>query len=281
MRTLFALPLLFASLAAAQTTAAPPVPQTQNHVPAERAQQAASQASAAAETQKKGTQLPADNDTVVLDSVVAIINGDVILQSDVDQERRFESLQMLPAGENTEARAAEHLITRTLILQQMKLESQATPTITDAQLNKFLAELRQQIPGCAPHRCDSEAGWAAFLSRLELTPQEVRDRWKQRLVILDYFNLRFKTGLRIPTEQALAYYNETFVPQFKAKHLPPPSFKAVEPRIDNLLMQQQVSKQIDDWEGLLRNEGSIEILVPEYGQSNAKGQDEDLIGDGV
>ena len=36
---------------------------------------------------------PAAGTGVVLDRVVAVVNGDVILESDVDEERRFEEIQ--------------------------------------------------------------------------------------------------------------------------------------------------------------------------------------------
>ena len=35
---------------------------------------------------------------VVLDRLVAVVNGDVILESDVDEERRFEEIQPLSHG---------------------------------------------------------------------------------------------------------------------------------------------------------------------------------------
>ncbi len=213
----------------------------------------------------------------MLDSVVAIINGDVLLQSDVEEERRFESLQLLPANENNDVRAAEHLITRTLILQQMKEENQAAPNITDADVDKLIAELKKQLPGCLPTRCQSASGWASYLSERGMTPDEVAKRWRERLVILNYINLRFRTGTRVPADQVQAYYSNTLVPQFEAKHERPPSLKTLQPRIEEVLLQQQVTKQVDEWEATLRQQGSVQILVPAYGQSNDK-DDDDIPG---
>ena len=63
-----------------------------------------------------------------IDRVIAIVNGDLILESDVDEERRFAAFQPLtqPAGAFTREQAIERLIRRTLILQQAKLQ-QGTP----------------------------------------------------------------------------------------------------------------------------------------------------------
>lgn len=244
---------------------APPTSDAQTHVAPEQAVKAATQAAQAKAAQAGA---PAPNSTpTVLDSVVAIINGDVVLQSDVEEERRFESLQLLPTGENTDARAAEHLFTRTLILQQMKAQDQATPQVSDADLQKSLAELKKQLPGCRGV-CGTDAGWAAFLAQRGMTPTEVAERWRERLVITDYFNMRFRSGLRVPEEEVQAYYDKNLVPQFESKHEKPPTIKALRPRIEEILLQQQVTKEIDDWENTLRQQGSVRILVPAYGQSS-------------
>ena len=260
--------------------AAPVQQDTQTNVsPAQKAK-AQGEAQKAAAAEKPSADAPQGTPTV-LDSVIAIINGDVLLQSDVEEERRFESLQLLAANENTDTRAAEHLITRTLILQQMKEQDQTSPDITDADAEKFVAELKKQLPGCLPTRCQSEAGWAGYLAERGMAPNEVKERWRQRLIILNYLNLRFRTGARVPRQQVQDYYDKTLAPQFAAKHEKPPTLKALRPRIEEILLQQQVTKQIDEWENTLRQEGSVQILVPAYGQSNTHAQEEDDIPGGA
>ena len=268
----FALCAAVPVLPAAAQNPAPVAADAQTHVAPEQKARAAAQAQQAKAAQS-GSPAPQGTPTV-LDSVVAIINGDVVLQSDVEQERRFESLELVPPGENTDVRAAEHLFTRTLILQQMKAENQATPNVTDAALAKSLAELKEQLPGCAGH-CNTAAGWAAYLAERGLDPREVADRWRERLVILNYLNMRFRSGLRAPESDVETYYDKTLVPQFENRHQKPPTLKALRPRIEEILLQQEVSKQIDDWEATLRQQGSVRILVPAYGQSsNENGQPE-------
>ena len=58
----------------------------------------------------------------VLDHVVAVINGSVILESDVQEEMRYAVLQPLSlnSARNTPQRALQRLIDRDLILQQMQ-----------------------------------------------------------------------------------------------------------------------------------------------------------------
>ena len=258
------------SLCALAQNAAPVQNDVGAHVSSSEAKTAASEAAAA---KAASTAAAPEGVAKVLDSVIAIVNGDVLLESDVEQEQRLESLQMLAAKDNTSATAAQHLITRTLILQQMKAQ-QAAPDITDAQVEKTIDEIRKDVPGCAAAHCDTAAGWATFLKARGLSPDEVADSWKERLVILEYLNLRFRSGIRIPTADSQKYYQTTLVPEFDKKHQKPPTFKTLEPRINEVLLQQQVSKQIDDWEATLREEGSVQILVPAYGQSNDNTDDD-------
>ncbi len=282
--TTLLLSLLLAPAVPAQN-APPPPPTPKTHVSTAQGDAAASDAQKAAATQGAATHGAAtgapQGKSVVLDSVVAVINGDVLLESDVEAERRFESLQLLPPDQNTPAHAAERLITRTLILQQMKDQDQSTTDIKEADVDKFIAELKKEQPGCLPARCESEAGWASYLKGLGMTPAEVRQRWKQQLIILNYLNLRFRSGIRIPADQVQTYYQKNLVPQFAAKHEKAPAVNTLKPRIEEILLQQQVSKQIDAWEATLRQQGSVEILVPAYGKSNQNAEDQDDVPGGA
>ncbi len=261
---------LFGALPLSAQNVAPPQSEPATHVSPSDARTATSQAAAA----KQNATAPApEGEAKVLDSVVAIVNGDVLLESDVQQEQRLESLQMLPSDQNTSVAAAQHLVTRTLILQQMKAQ-QENAEVTAAQIEKTVSEIRKDLPGCAAAHCETAAGWTNFLKARGLTPAEVNDGWRQRLLILDYLNLRFRSGIRIPAADVQKYYETKMLPEFEKKHQKAPPLKTLTPRIEEVLLQQQVSRQIDDWETTLRQSGSVQILVPAYGQSNDKDDDD-------
>src|SRR5271170_1885116 len=86
---------------------------------------------------------------IVLDSVIAVINGDVLLRSDLQSEMDMAALQpaSLPSGKNFERRAAQRLINRILILQQMKSQGMAKEASSE-DVQKDLDELRKQLPAC-------------------------------------------------------------------------------------------------------------------------------------
>ena len=100
----------------------------------------------------------------MLDHVVAVINGSVILQSDVQEEMRYAVLQpfSVNSARNTPQRALQRLIDRDLILQQMQAAQTVTPP-TPEEVQQRITELRAVIPECAQYHCQTEAGWQAFL----------------------------------------------------------------------------------------------------------------------
>jgi peptidyl-prolyl cis-trans isomerase SurA len=222
------------------------------------------QASTAPETSESSAAKPQE-----LDRVIAIINGDVLLQSDVLEEMQFASIQPLgqPGLATDPAVAGRRLINRTLILQQMKTQ-QADNPVSDEELEKGLAELRKQIPACGRFHCETLEGWRNFLKQNSLTEQQVADRWRQRLQIVNFIDTRFRNGVRIAKPEIQDYYDKTFVPAFKKESANPPALSAVSNRIEEILLQRRVNGMLQDWLKSLRDQGSVQILDPVYGVSS-------------
>ncbi len=219
---------------------------------------------------------------VILDGVIAVINGDVLLRSDLQSEMDMAALQplSLPAGKGLARRAAQRLIDRDLILQQMQSQGMVKD-ISHEEVEKDLELLKKQLPACVQYKCQTEEGWARFLADHNLTPEEVETRWHQRMQILTFIDARFRAGMRISKLEIADYYNKTFVPQFKAQHSRPPTLDSVSDRIEQVLLQQHVSAVLQDWLKTLRDQGNVVILDPALGQSNLTPDDEVEPGSGA
>lgn len=240
----------------AQTT--PPTP----------ASSAATQIDAASATAEKPVQL---------DRVIAIVNGDVLLESDVREEMRLAVLQPIsvPANQNTQIRAAQRLISRALILRQMREQHQINYSVTDDEVRKSLDELRTEIPICKKMSCSTAEGWQAFLKANDLTQPEVDERWRQRLEILKFIDARFGSSIRISRQDIQKYYQSTVVPVFEKMKQPSPTLESTSPRIREILLQQQVNSLLRDWLKSLREQGSVQILDPAYGQTTSNSDEDD------
>lgn len=199
---------------------------------------------------------------VTLDRVVAIVNGDLILESDVDAEKRFEAFQPFRAGAKpvTREELINRIIDRQLILQQMALQPEEP--ITEAQADDELALLRKSIPKCATYYCETEQGWEKFVEDQGFTVAEVRDRWRTRMEILKFIEDRFRMGIRISDAEIDDYYKKTMLPVYQKENVQPPPEASISDRIQEILLQQQVDKLLDDWLATLRAQGSVRILKP-------------------
>jgi hypothetical protein len=198
---------------------------------------------------------------VTLDRVVAIVNGDLILESDVDAEERFAAFQ--PFNEPrpvTRDQVIDRLIDRALIQQQMALQPE--PPITDAQVEAQLATLRKSIPKCAAYHCETQAGWEKFAADQGFTVDEVRERWRQRMAVLRFIEDRFRMGIRVEQADIDDYYKSTMLPVYKKENVTPPAEATIADRIQEIVLQQRVNKVLDDWLTTLRAEGSVRTLKP-------------------
>jgi len=198
---------------------------------------------------------------VVLDAVAAIVNRDVILESDVQEEMRL--MEMMPiqqqvGGPEHEA-ALERLINRRLILQQQALGM--TAPVSDAELKAQLDEMRKSLPGCGGGRCESEAGWREFLAGYGLTPEQMAARWRERISVLRYIEIRFRSGVRIEPKAISDFYQKTMLPEYAKQKTKAPPLAEVSDRIEEVLLEQQVTTLLETWLKSLREQGSVVVLA--------------------
>lgn len=199
---------------------------------------------------------------VVLDHVVAVVNNQVILASEIDDEVRLSVLE--PDGGNlTRTHALDELISRALIQQQIPQEDAEAAEPSRQKVEARLADLRRNLPACVRAGCASDDGWKNFLAGHGLTPERVESYIRYRIEILNFIEQRFRQGIRISAVDIEKYYRETLLPQYKPGETVPP-LEAVSKRIEEILLQQQVNALFDDWLNNLRTEGDVEVTDPAY-----------------
>ena len=204
-----------------------------------------------------------DTSPAVLDRVVAVVNNRAILASDIKDELRISVLDPGAVGQSalTPQRALQQLISRTIIQQQLREEDVQASEPSKEQIQDRLMELRKELPACVRQNCASEGGWALFLGKNGLTQDRVESYLRMRLEILGFIENRFRLGIRISQEEIETYYRETLLPQY-AKGETVPALDTVAPRIQEILLQQQVNGLFGAWLDNLRKQGDVEVLDP-------------------
>lgn len=197
-----------------------------------------------------------------LDRVVAIVNEDLILDSDVNEELRIQAFDPYRTSSEklSNDRALERLINRALILQQLKLQPEDEPS--DAEVNKEIDQLRRDIPACAQYHCQTKEGWDHFLADNGFTEASFFTRWKERMDVLSFIEDRFQLGVNITPEQVQTYYDKTLLPEYARQRAPAPKLNTISNQIRQVLLQQQISNLLQDWLKSLRAQGSVVVLHP-------------------
>jgi hypothetical protein len=208
-------------------------------------------------------QAPPPAASVVIDRVVAVVNNQAILASDLDEEIRLSVLDpgQVGLGVLTRKRALEQLIGRALIQQQIREEDERAADPSQAEVDARLAEIRKEVPACIHENCATEAGWKAFLVAHGLTPERVQIYLRYRVQILRFIERRFRQGIQISPQEVESYYRVTLLPQYTPGEVIP-ALDQVAPRIQEILLQQQVNVLFDDWLKNLRKQGEVEVLDP-------------------
>ena len=174
--------------------------------------------------QSNQAQAPQAGSSVMLDRAVAVVNGHLILASDLDDEMRLSVLDPNQGGQNklTAQRALDELISRTLIEQQIRQEDARADEPTQAEVDARLAEIRKVLPACVRQNCLSDSGWSTFLTSHGLTAERVEANLRYRLEILRFIEQRFRQGIQISPQQIDSYYHDVLLPQYAPGDTIPP-----------------------------------------------------------
>lgn len=204
-----------------------------------------------------------DEGDVVLDRVVAVVNNRAILASDLDDEIELSVIDPAAGGAQkaSPAQVLDELISRALIVQQMRQEQGRTATPEPAEVEARIAEIRKDLPACARANCATDEGWSDFLAAHRLTRTRVERYVRNRMEVLRFIELRFRQGIRVSEQETQDYYRNTLLPQYAAG-AKVPTLAEVAPRIEEILLQKQVNALFDEWLKNLRSQGDIEVLDP-------------------
>ncbi len=205
---------------------------------------------------------PAVAPGVVLDRVVAVVNNQAILASDVNEEIRISILDPGAASAvDTPAHALDELISRALIQQQIRQEDEQAAVPSQAEVDARLMDIRKKLPACVQENCATEAGWKGFLAARALDPARVTSYLRNRIEVLRFIEQRFRQGIQVTPEEIEAYYRNTLLPSYTAG-TEAPALNTVASRIEEILLERRVNVLFEDWLKNLRNQGEIEVLDP-------------------
>ena len=173
----------------------------------------------------------------VIDRMVAVVEGHVITQSDLAQEREVRTR----LGEK--AAADDAALIREMVDDYLIERQSSDFPGADVTPEEIDAELKNSTP---------QSGTASSAIRAAIG---------NRIRMRKYFDLRFRQFIRPTDEDLQKYYNDVFVPEAKNRGLNPiPPLSEISEAIRNNVVQEQMNHEIDVWLEAIRARSNIEVF---------------------
>lgn len=186
----------------------------------------------------------------VLDRMAATVNGHPLLQSDIEDELRYEFFAAKrPLSEaSTEDRngALDRLIDQELLREQMGSKDFKPVAIED--LTKALQSFKSEY--------GPASSWATALREYDVTEIDVEHHIETELNQLRLIDLRLRPTIQIDADSIRTYYQQQLLPKLPpGQHL---SLQDATPTIRELLVQQKMNESLESWLEALRSQAKIQ-----------------------
>lgn len=193
----------------------------------------------------------------VVDQMVAVVNKQIILQSELDETAHIEFLlQGKPLSALTSAEmdaVLDRMIDQGLLQQQIVDNSVLQPTADE--ISAHIRDLRSKIPGA-----DADNKWLAMLAAYGVTEQDVELHIASQLRILKFIDLRFRTLARADRAAVSNYYKQKLIPELRKQGAAEPPLSQVSDRIEEILTEQRINELLNSWLQALRSQAYIEKM---------------------
>lgn len=193
----------------------------------------------------------------LLDRVVATVNGHIILQSDWEDELRYEAFMEARSPEQISGADQKAALDR-LIDQELLREQMRTSEIQPASDQEVTAQ-EEAVRGRYPD-ARTEQVWQAELARYGITFAGLQQRIALQLNLDRLIDTRLRPNVNIDAPTIESYYNKELLPQLKESGGKEVTLAEVRPQIRELLTQRQVSQLLTAWLQNLRATSEIRDL---------------------
>lgn len=196
----------------------------------------------------------------VVDRMVAVVNKQVILQSELEQTAHVEFLlQGKPLTQLTMAdlqAVLERMIDQALLQQQIVNSAALQPT--PEEVGTQLQEIRGKLSGA-----QAEANWKELLAGYGVTQQDVEQQIASQMRILRLIDLRFRNLARVDRTAISDYYKQKLLPELQKQGAPEPPLSQVSDKIEKILTEQRIDDLLNSWLQTLRSQAHIQKLNSE------------------
>jgi hypothetical protein len=189
----------------------------------------------------------------VVDRVVARVEEDIVLQSDVEELARY---QLLVDGKSeSEAQILDRLIDQWIVRKEA--EASHFPGPLKADVDRGLQRLERSFA--------KKDDFDAQREKAGISETELRQIVTAQAYLSNYLDSRFRPTVQVDEQAIQDFYNQAVIPRAKARGQEPPSFDAARDLIQEVLTQRGINEQADKWLKESRTRLSITKFLNEGG----------------
>jgi hypothetical protein len=184
------------------------------------------------------------------DRVVAVVDGDPLLESDLDRAIVLGGAPR-PAGENERERrrrVLDGLIEERLRFHEV--ERYGFEQVPVEMIAKQVEAIRARFP--------SEDAFRQRLQQLGMPLSGLEQLVARQLQVMVYVDELLGARVFVGLEEIEAYYQRTLVPRLRAEGKPAPPLDEVREQIREVLRQQRLNEELQHWTTELRRRADVE-----------------------
>lgn len=171
----------------------------------------------------------------VVDRIVARVEDEIILQSDIEELARYQTLV------DGKAESDEKILDRLIDQWIVRKEAQASqfPAASDADVQRGLQRLQRSF--AKKEDFDAQRGKAG------LSEDELRQMVTAQTYLSNYLDSRFRPTVQVDEKAIRDFYDSAVIPRAKARGQEPPPFDTAHDVIQEVLIQRGIDEQADKW----------------------------------
>ena len=187
----------------------------------------------------------------ILDRIVARMENDIILLSDIQALSRYQ--QLVDGKSETQGQILDRVIDQWIVRTEADVAHFPHPS--DADIDSSLSRLQKSFA--------SAEEYEARKKQSGLEDSEIRRIVGSQLYLSNYLDSRFRPSAQIESKAIEEFYQTAVLPVAKSRGEEPPSLEAARDSIQEALIQQKINEQADRWLKESRVRLHIEKLLGE------------------
>jgi hypothetical protein len=187
----------------------------------------------------------------VIDRIIARIENDIILLSDVRQLSRYQTF--LDGKPQSDEDILNRLIDQWIVRNEAAVARFPQPS--DEDVNRSIERLQRSF--------SSPEEFQARQKQSGITDEEIRRFVRAQLYLSNYLDSRFRPAIQIDEKAVDDFYKSRVVPRAESHGQTPPTLENARDFIQEALVQRAINEQADRWLKESRVRVRVEIMLDE------------------